>query len=218
MIPSSTVGPAVQAQEAYRSQLAQGRADRQLASLARNLDETARIGTVVGADTSAAVSARQRLENTGPQPQASTRVSLSEAALSRLRAEQQAAAANATPAAGTQAATATTNPATVSALRANASPTATETTTAAGRNERVQFRSVDEAIAYGAMRAAEQARAAQAPESAGRSGSADSNLRTGQTNAADTRSNSRVSSDPVAYGTQRALEQYAQQAAARPRV
>lgn len=285
---TSAIGSSSQAQEAYRSQLAQTRSERQISSLARNLDETARIGKVVGADTSAATSARQRLENPGNAPVESTRVSISREAQARLQAEQNPTATTATGqtqaserpqrqsfrsvddaiAYGTQRAseqaerqstalnkargsesqattvreerrqtqastareasantTGTTqqaarnaaNPASASAIRNTASSTATDTSISAGRNERVQFRSLNDAIAYGAARAAEQANASQAPETAGRNRKVDANTdtpRVGQTNASDNRNrDSRLNGETLSYGTKRALELYTNQGA-----
>lgn len=285
---TSAIGSSSQAQEAYRSQLAQTRSERQISSLARNLDETARIGKAVGADTSAATSARQRLENPGNAPVESTRVSISREAQARLQAEQNPTATTATGqtqtserpqrqsfrsvddaiAYGTQRAseqaerqstalnkarssesqattvreerrqtqastareasantTGTTqqaarnaaNPASASAIRNTASSTATDTSISAGRNERVQFRSLNDAIAYGAARAAEQANASQAPETAGRNRKVDANTdtpRVGQTNASDNRNrDSRLNGETLSYGTKRALELYTNQGA-----
>ena len=114
---------------------------------------------------------------------------------------------------GEQQARATASPVTASALRNAASSSASETNSNnAGRTERVQFRSVNEAIAYGATRAAEQARSGQAPESAGRSNSSNDNLRVGQSNAADTRNrDTRINGETQSYATRRALELYASQ-------
>lgn len=286
---TSAIGSSSQAQEAYRSQLAQTRSERQISSLARNLDETARIGKAVGADTSAATSARQRLENPSNAPVESTRVSISREAQARLQAEQNPTATTAATgqtqaserpqhqsfrsvddaiAYGTQRAseqaerqstalnkarssesqattvreerrqtqastareasantTGTTqqaarnaaNPASASAIRNTASSTATDTSISAGRNERVQFRSLNDAIAYGAARAAEQANASQAPETAGRNRKVDANTdtpRVGQTNASDNRNrDSRLNGETLSYGTKRALELYTNQGA-----
>ncbi len=272
---TNAIGSSSQAQEAYRSQLAQARSERQISGLARNLDEAARIGKVVGADTSAATSARQRLENPSNAPVESTRVSISREAQARLQAEQTPAAATATGqtqasdrpqrqsfrsiddaiAYGTQRAseqaqrqssalnsaraseTQTTvreerrqtqastarevsakttnsteqaarnaaNPASASAIRNTASSTGTDTSISAGRNERVQFRSINDAIAYGAARAAEQANASQAPETAGRNRKVDANTdtpRVGQTNASDNRNrDGRLNGETLSYGT-----------------
>jgi len=278
---TTAIASPTQAQEAYRSQLAQARSERQLSGLARNLDQAAQIGKVVGADTNAAVSARQRVESSPPAPVESTRVSISREAQARLQAEQnqesrssgqvqaterpqrqnfrsvdeaiaygtQKATEQAARQAGTgavagngdnrpaarteqrqqvvntatrdaaaarsgeQQARATASPVTASALRNAASSSASETNSNnAGRTERVQFRSVNEAIAYGATRAAEQARSGQAPESAGRSNSSNDNLRVGQSNAADTRNrDTRINGETQSYATRRALELYASQ-------
>ncbi|WP_371324942.1 hypothetical protein VX159_05295 [Dechloromonas sp. ZY10] len=288
MMSTTAIASPTQAQEAYRSQLAQARSERQLSGLSRSLDEAARIGKVVGADTNAAVSARQRLESPTSAPVESTRVSISREAQARLQAEQNQTASNAASqtqtnerpqrqsfrsldeaiAYGTRKATeqaarqvgtdtqasngnsrpatarseqqqqarsaatleastreatvpgrsneqltrATTSPATASAVRNATSSSASEASSSAGRNERVQFRSVNDAIAYGATRAAEQARAAQAPESAGRSNNSSDNLRVGQSNASDTRNRDlQINGETQPYATRRALELYASQ-------
>lgn len=144
MSTTSAIGSSSQAQEAYRSQLAQARSERQLSGLARKLDESARIGKVVGADTTAATSARQRLENPGSAPVESTRVSISSEAQARLKAEQNTAA------------TTTTRQ--------------TDQTPATDRPQRQSFRSVDDAIAYGTQRASEQAERQSSALNSARSG------------------------------------------------
>lgn len=223
------------AQEAYRSQLAQGRNERQMATLARSLDQSEAIAKASGVDASGAIAARSRITQGNNTPVESTKVSLSQEGLARLRAEaggntesRQTSNSKASDALreqtqvpiGAQAQLDlsirnTNNPVTATAAKAATSSSNLEASSSSGRSERQQFRSVSEAIAYGASRAAAQANSSQVPESAGRQGNSNDNLRTGQSNAADTRKQDALRTEnQLPYSKQRAIDQYTQQAQA----
>lgn len=117
-------------QESYRTQLASNRSDRSLTSLSNSLKAAEKMASAIGADSTGLQNAIQRVAgNSTANPGESSRVTLSSEALSRQQAERSG------------------RPASVTAGES------------AVRPERRQFASVDEAIAYGASRASEQASA-----------------------------------------------------------
>jgi len=89
----AAINAAASGQEAYRAQLAQNRADKQMASLSRSLESSANIAKVVGADTAPVQSALNRVATgtqTAASPQASTKVSLSSEGVSKQQSELKA--------------------------------------------------------------------------------------------------------------------------------
>jgi hypothetical protein len=127
-------------QEAYRAQVANNQGNKQLESMTSNLKAAEKMGRALGTDTTGVQNALQRVSSNQEQGNSSTRVSLSSEGVARLQAEKAAPAASANP-------------------QANAQGGNNSASAASGvaRPERRQFSSVDEALAYGASRAAEQA-------------------------------------------------------------
>lgn len=128
----SAVTSSTTSNEAYRSQVAQKRADQQMSSLSRSLKASENIGKAVGVDTSAVQAASKKIA----EPVSSTKVSLSTEAVSKLKAEEAQKAGSTANSTSTTAATASSS--------------------AAKSSKKQQFKSVDEAIAYGASKATEQ--------------------------------------------------------------
>ena len=195
---ATTITPAASGDSAYRAQLTERQADRKMASLEKNLKASAGIAKALGVDGSAATNALQNLANANAASQAapvsSTKVSLSPEAV----AKQQAEARNA---------------ATASATASNSSTGNTNGNAAAvSRGERRRFASVDEAIAYGTTRAAEQA---GAKSTANTRQTTETNQTTQQTEAAASsrpeRRQFKSTDEAIAYGAQKAIEQYNQQ-------
>ena len=194
---ATTITPAASGDSAYRAQLTERQADRKMASLEKNLKASAGIAKALGVDGSAATNALQNLANTNAASQAapvsSTKVSLSPEAVSRQQAEARNAPASTTA----------TNPST-----GNANGDAA----AVSRGERRRFASVDEAIAYGTTRAAEQA---GAKSTANTRQTTETNQTTQQTEAAASsrpeRRQFKSTDEAIAYGAQKAIEQYNQQ-------
>jgi hypothetical protein len=122
----SAISSSSSGNDAYRSQVAQKQSDRQLASLSRSLKSSENIGKAAGVDTSAVEGASKKISGTSSTTQAaaSSKVTLSSAGVSKLKAEE---AANA------------------------------KASTAESKVEKKQFKSIDEAISYGAGKATEQA-------------------------------------------------------------
>lgn len=94
-------------------------------------------------------------------------------------------------------------------------PAQTTSPTAGTRAEKRQFQSIDEALAYGAGRAAEQA-ASRSPAKTASAG--ETSATNGQNEAAATTRQDKKQfnsvNDAISYGTQRALAQYAKQQSA----
>ena len=193
---ATTITSAPSGDSAYRAQLTERQAERKMASLEKNLKASAGIAKTLGVDGSAATNALQNLANANAASQAapvsSTKVSLSPEGVAR----QQAEARNAT---GSTTATNPTNG------NANAN------TAAVNRGERRRFASVDEAIAYGTTRAAEQAGA----KSTANTRQTEANQTMQQTEAAagsrPERRQFKSADEAIAYGAQKAIEQYNQQ-------
>lgn len=169
-------------QEAYRAQNTSGQNNRSTTSATNSLKATEKMAKALGFDTTGIQNAIQAVSGNKVQESASTKVSLSSEGTAKLQAEA-------------------------------AKPSGSATTVS--RAEKRQFKSVDEALAYGASRAAEQAGSQPAKTTSNAS----------ETKATNTQNEVAASSRPekkqfksveeaISYGAQRAVEQYAKQQSA----
>lgn len=222
-------------QDSYRAQAANNQAGKQIASLASSLKASEKIAKAVGADTTGLQNALQRVSGNQEQANASTKVSLSSEGVEKLRAERATPAASQSTAAVTarpekkqfgsvdeaiaygasraaeqanaRATDKTTKPNEVSAVASNSQVASTN------RPERKQFSSVDEAISYGASRAAEQAntRPTDTSNKPSETSKANSQTEAASTTTRPERRQFKSVDEAITYGAQRAVEQYSKQ-------
>lgn len=180
---SSAVNSISSNQGAYQTQVANNGNDRQLTGLKNSLGASEKMAKAMGFDTTAIQSAKQAASGNQAQAVSSEKVSLSSEGV----AKQQADSASQTT---------STNP----------------SATAGSRAEKRQFKSVDEAIAYGTSRATEQAtaRSSAKTNNTGEANSANSQNTLAATNRPEKKQFNSVE-EAISYGAQRAVEQYAKQ-------
>lgn len=180
---SSTIDSVISNQRAYQAQIASKRNEKQAAGLTNSLKASEKIAKAMGFDTKGIQSALQAASGNQQQAGSPEKVSMSKEGISKLQAE-------------------------TAAQSASSNQSATSST----RVEKRQFKSVDEAIAYGTSRAAEKA--------GSRSTTKTDN--TGETNSPNSQSgiaaNTRAEKmqfksveEAISYGAQRAVDQYAKQ-------
>jgi uncharacterized protein (DUF2147 family) len=217
-------------QDSYRAQSANNQNGKQISSLASSLKASEKIAKAVGADTTGLQNALQRVSGNQEQANASTKVSLSSEGVEKLKAERATATAStarpekkqfasvdeaiaygasrAAEQANARATDKTNKPNEVSAVASNSGAASTK------RPERKQFSSVDEAISYGASRAAEQANTRPTDTSTKPSETSKVNSQTEAASTTTTRPERRQFKsvdEAITYGAQRAVEQYSKQ-------
>lgn len=225
---STAINSSTSSQEAYRNQ----RAERSMTSLTSSLKSAEKMASAIGADTSGLQSALQKVS--GGQAQgstSSTKVTLSPEGVARAQSENTQRSASAGSSAttsrperqqfgsvdeaiayGTSRAAEQASARTTRQTAANDNATTTEparSTTASNRSERKQFASIDEALAYGASRAAEQAGSVR--QTGNETTASNQASSTSEASNRSTRRQFNSVEDAISYGTQRALEQYNKQ-------
>lgn len=160
-------------QEVYRAPNNNGQNSHSLASATNSLKSTEKMAKALGLDTTGIQNAMQVVSGNRGQESSSTKVSLSSEAVGKLQSE------SATP---------------------------------ISRPEKRQFKSVDEALAYGASRSAEQA-SSRLAKTTGNAGEAKAISPQNEVAATSTSEKKQFKSveEAISYGAQRAVEQYAKQ-------